>query len=430
MALQKGKYTLDDEEDGADNTSHRGLVGAAVNLALRPVRPFLSRPAIRAYLTTILFALTATALLGLAIAGYVLFYWSYIPRIGFSRTVHLQFDHVLHQQHDAATINPYPHGTVNLAPDIVSAQGYDIMVELSLPHTPSNREAGNFMLETKLYAPEGIIPTVQSAVAPETLPLQNAQVLATSRRPALLPYRSRLVTLLRTLTELPYYVFNFRSESTTLQIPVFDRVSFPRGWRNTPSTMRLEIQSAQTLQISSAIVHFRARFSGLRWLMYNHRIISALVFITTFWMTELLFAGLAYGALAIYTSSASSTPVKSEPEREDRSESARIKQEAEDEQDHPTTLSDTERTFPTLSSQAPLRYSSPNSVAIKEEPMEELDVPEHVARAVEADDEDEEDEDEDYDFRDSGIGTSLESSGGMERKDSVRKRRGRTEVKE
>ncbi|SMR45832.1 unnamed protein product [Zymoseptoria tritici ST99CH_1E4] len=424
MALRKGKAMIEDDEE---KEQHRSLIGAGVDLALRPVRPFLSRPAIRAYLTTILFALTAFLLLGLAITSYALFYWSYIPRIGFSRTVHLQFDHVLHRQHDPATINPFPHGTIKLTPDLVSAQGYDIMVEMTLPHTPSNRDAGNFMLEAKLYASEGIIPTVQANLAPETSPLPSTQALATSRRPALLPYRSRLVNLLQTVMELPYYVFNFRSETTTLKIPLFDRVSFPRGWRNTPSTMHLEVQSAHTLQISSATVHFRARFSGLRWLMYNHRIISALAFITTFWMTELLFAGLAYGALAMYASSASDKPVKAELKAEVDSKTARIKQEAED--DRPATLSDTERTFPTLSSQAPLHYTSPADMFVKQEPAEDLDVPEHVARAVEADDEDE-DEDEAFDFRDSGIGTSLESSGGVGRKDSIRKRRGRTEVKE
>jgi hypothetical protein len=424
MALRKGKDMVDDSEDG--HVAQRGLVGAAVDVAMRPVRPFFSRPAIRAYLTTILFALTAFILLGIAIAGYVLFYWSYIPRIGFSRTVHLQFDQVLQYQHDPATINPYPHGSVKLAPDLISAQDYDIKVELTLPHTPSNREAGNFMIETKLYSPEGIIPTVQASLPPETPPIQSAQALATSRRPALLPYRSRPVRLLRTVMELPYFVFNFRSESTTLHVPVFDRVSFPRGWRSTPSTLHLEIQSTHTLQISSAYVHFRARFTGLRWLMYNHRIISAMVFITIFWTTELVFAGLAYGALALYASSASELPVKSEPKTEEKAKTARIKAEAEDDES-PAALSDTERTFPTLSSQAPLRYTSPGSVAIKQEPTEDIDVPESVARAVEADDED---EDEDYDFRDSGIGTSLESSGGMGRKESVRKRRGRTEVKE
>jgi len=98
----------------------------------------------------------------------------------------------------------------------------------------------------------------------------------------------------------------------------------------------------------------------------------------------------------------------------------RIKQEPDAEDPKPV-LSDTERTFPTLSGQQPLRYASPR---IKQEDEgSAVVVPDTAVRAVEADDED---EDADF-FLDSGLGTSMESS--ASRRDSVR-RRGRARLKE
>jgi hypothetical protein len=152
--------------------------------------------------------------------------------------------------------------------------------------------------------------------------------------------------------------------------------------------------------------------------MYNHRIISAIVFITGFWMTELVFAGLAWAGLSFYMEP---QPKQGQSEWA-REYNARIKQENEDE--HETKLSDTERTFPSSSKQPVLKYESPG---IKQEEEDEpVVLPEASNRAIEADDEDE-DEDADV-ILDSGLGTSMESSAG--RRDSVRRRRGRTKSQE
>lgn len=105
-----------------------------------------------------------------------------------------------------------------------------------------------------------------------------------------------------------------------------------------------------------------------------------------------------------------------------------IKTEAgeEGEEELSEGLSDTERTFPTYSRQPPLRYSSPK---VKEEKEEKGQIPDVPVAGVDADD-----EDEDADFladepaplrgglhSDSGLGTSLESSG--PRREAVRRRR-------
>lgn len=349
-------------------------------------------------------------LFGLAVTAYILFYWSYVPRIGFERVVHLQFEDVYN------TVSNAPHGTIQLSPEVVNGQAYDVAIDLVVPRTPSNRDTGNFMLQATMHAPEeasasSIMDTVQAGLAPGS---QSPKVLAKSRRPAILPYRSPVVELVHKLTQLHWYVLGVRQETDKLHIPMFESVEFARGWRNLPSTMRLELHSRHRLQIYSAKATFRARFRGLRWFMYNYRILSAIVCISVFWTTELLFAGLVWALLSY---SVSSKAPKAETTEQ-------VKDELDEEEEKPAVLSDTERTFPTLSTQTPLHYESqtPPRIIKQENDVELMQVPESVRKAAEADDED---EDEDADFvLDSGLGTSMESSG-PGRRDSMLRRRGR-----
>ncbi|KAF2209571.1 hypothetical protein CERZMDRAFT_100360 [Cercospora zeae-maydis SCOH1-5] len=419
MAPRSRQKYLEDEID-EDDERPSGLIAAVQSALLRPIQPFISRTALRAYLTTFLVFVTTLVLFGLAVTAYALFYWSYIPRIGFERTIHLQFDNV-YRPHDEIHRNvisrtkehPYPHGTVSLTPDLVGGQGYDVFVELDMPRTMDNREAGNFMLDVTMYSAgtvaDQIIDAARSAVVPDSTKDGAVSVIAVSRRPAMVPYRSWVVDAIQTAKSLPWYFFNLKEEKDKLRVPIFERVSFARGTAGLPATLRLEVQSTHRLQIYSAVAHFRARFTGLRWIMYNHRIISAVVFITAFWITELVFFALAWGVVSFYISA---QPELGDVKAELPDDTATIKGEEDDSK----ALSDTERTFPTLGGQAPLRYSAPVN-GIKQEPEDEEPALRPVTPAAEADD-----EDEDVDFFDSGIGTSMESSN-PSRRESVRRRR-------
>jgi seipin len=153
--------------------------------------------------------------------------------------------------------------------------------------------------------------------------------------------------------------------------------------------------------------------------MYNYRIVSFLTLTGAFWTVEMTFAALVWLALSIFVFP-QDAPVKKE-------ERPQIKRERGEEDDS-EALSDTPRTFPTLTGQPPLRYSSPRVKSEEEDGAQPIDA--HPATA-EADD-----EDEDADFlleesgpvgrgvSDSGIGTSMESSHG--RPENVRRRLSRT----
>ncbi|EMC92983.1 hypothetical protein BAUCODRAFT_151362 [Baudoinia panamericana UAMH 10762] len=419
MAL---KYETRDEEPPSG-----GLIDFVKDLVLSPFRIVFSKTAWKAYLTTFLVISTGLVLLGFAITAYILFYWSYIPRIGFERTIHLQYDNVYTAaaagQGYAATRepNPYPYGVAALRPDIVSVQPYDVVVELTLPRTPENVDAGNFMLEVALLAPnEKLSPTTEETLHAGLVPSTDSALLARSRRPAFLQYRSPWIELVYKLTELPWYLLNFRSETEKLRITIFEGVEFAKGWRNVPATLNLMVQSTHRLQIYTAKAIFRARFRGLRWLMYNYRFLSAFVFISSFWMTEMIFAGIAWFVVSVFIMPRTQD-VKAEGVHEI---AARVKAEPED--DEPAMrMSDTERTFPTTSGQQPLRYQAEPRIK-QEEDESTVVVPDHIVKAADADIED---EDEDVDFFDSGLGTSLESSSASKR-DSVRRRRGRLITRE
>lgn len=411
------RYPTPDDDDDEDNEA-LGLFDQAKDTVLKPYHIATSKPARRAYLTTFLVILASLLLLGLAVIAYSLFYWNYIPRIGFSRTVHLQFDNVFPTSHSRFDESANPYGTVEVGSDIVSGQRYDIRVVLELPRTRENRDAGNFMVEAGLYATgAGILDEVKEGLAPGLAEKDNR--LALSRRPGILAYRSWPLEWMTRLLQLPWYLLGWRRESEVLTVGLWEALEFERGWRNIPSNMRIELQSIGRMQVYSAKVEWRARFRGLRWVMYNHRIISAMVFITLFWTTEMAFAGLAWAGLSLWLQSPA--PPAQEIVKIGGEDGKKIKQESASDDGRRLEMSDTERTFPSSSKQQALRYQSPKEEEGPKIKQEEEDVP---TRTAEADDE----EDEDVDFVDSGLGTSMESSAA--RRDSVRRRRARAEREE
>lgn len=152
-----------------------------------------------------------------------------------------------------------PWGTASFDSEFVSSQPYDVAVALDLPRTPSNLDVGNFMIDLTLYSRQtaSVLPTSTDTLNP----------ISQSRRPAILTYNSRLVDLARRIVRLPLYVVGWRREAEILEVPMMEKVEFARGARNLPQSLRIEIQSDGKMQIYSARVEFRARFTGLRWVL-------------------------------------------------------------------------------------------------------------------------------------------------------------------
>ncbi|KAK5260185.1 hypothetical protein LTR40_004621, partial [Exophiala xenobiotica] len=126
-----------------DGEPRNSLFQRGWSLALAPVRILTSRTAIKAYLSTILFLVTSTILLTISSTTFGFFYYKYIPQINLERVLYLQYGP---EQHPYAT-------TALDTSALISQQAYDVELVLDMPRTPTNLEAGNFMLDLSLLGP-------------------------------------------------------------------------------------------------------------------------------------------------------------------------------------------------------------------------------------------------------------------------------------
>ncbi|KAF2814423.1 uncharacterized protein BDZ99DRAFT_568046 [Mytilinidion resinicola] len=423
------------EDDSYESNS---LITTIKTTLLTPRRLLLSRTSMRAYLRTALFLLASIALFAIAVAAYASFYYAYVPARGFTLPVHLSFDEsyldawgpasrhsggvlesVVGNKHAPAKL-VHPSGVVPLAKgSVASEQKYDVSVTLDLPRSEQNLAVGNFMVEVALLGPGPPTATGEMQL--------GAPVLVREERAAMLTYRSWMVETAWRVTRLPWYLVGWQVESERVVVRVLEAARFEKGWRSQPGGVRVEVRSGRgrVLQVYGVSVEFRARFEGLRYIMYNHRIISLVVFTTLFWTVEMAFLLFTWGLFTLFfSSSTSQTQSKTEPKKEQQS----IKADPDAPSEDAESLSDASRTFPTFSRQPPLRYSTPR---VKEEENEGAmeDLPPRTPG-----DADDEDEDEDADFvldetpmmggplDDSGLGTSMES--GVEGRGTVRRRSG------
>ncbi|OJD18090.1 hypothetical protein AJ78_01862 [Emergomyces pasteurianus Ep9510] len=295
-------------------------------LYLRALTPFteiartiLSKPARRAYINTFLFALTSFALCCISIVAYWIFYYKYVPQIGLERQVHLQFG------------DGHPYGTARLGIELICGQPYDVTVALYLPRTPSNLAAGNFMLDLALFS------TVDTSTNTST----ETNLIARSRRPAILTYASPIVDMARRVYKMPLYVLGWQKEAEDVKVHMMERLEFEGKKEAMPRMLRLEIQSEERMQVYNAVVRFDARFSGLRWIMYNWRILSFFILSSTFWIVSMICMASAWIALAIRAEPTLAKGPKSEDENGDGETSSdiSIKEEGSDEEDGSSKLS-------------------------------------------------------------------------------------------
>lgn len=175
-------------------------------------------------------------------------------------------------------------------------QAYDVTVELEVPRSPANLGRGNFMVS--LFAirsmPENPAFSFSfSGMAHDPYAhVREDSVVFMSRRPTLIPYEDPLVSTTSRVLFMFYHIFHpGASEKTTLTIPMGELVEFKDVL---PLSILVDVEAGQNLQVYSATVTLVARLTGMRWAMYNHRIISFVVCTTAFWIAEMLSMGFAW----------------------------------------------------------------------------------------------------------------------------------------
>ena len=240
----------------------------------------------------------------------------------------------------------------------------------------------------------------------------SASVLARSRRPAILTYASPIIDTANTLSGLPLHLLGWKKESEFLEVGMFEGVEFAKGWGNVPQSVNVVVEADRNMQFYEVSIRIIARFGGLRWILYHHRVLSFLFFTTTFWSSSMLSMLLAWFLFSSYLA----TPTTTKPETISNG-SARLKSEQEDSETFdPTSLediSDTPRAFPTLSRQMPLQFTGRPAVIKKEdnnvkEEVETVQLTGVQSLIAEADDEDDDVFEGISGWRDSGLGTGLD----------------------
>ena len=371
-------------------------------------------------------------LLTLSSTAYAFFYYQYIPQINLERFLYLQYD-------ASGTQLQYPYAAVALDTNaLISQQAYDVSLVLDMPRCGENLDAGNFMLDLTLLAPKAVPDALAGWLGNTTSLLED--VLHRSRRPAILPYASPVLNLSHTLLHLPWHLLRLKDlDRARLVVPMFEMLVFARGARNIPSYARLEVQATNVLRVYEAKLVFSAKFQGMRFLIYNYRVASFLVFTALFYGVSVGSLGVGWAVISRVLASAKGQRGRlikhegGESGKKEQGDEKKIKTEDQEttESSGPgglslSNISDTPAQYPSGRGRPPLTYEGrsggPSSSADVwastgggAEEDERLRRP--VGAGEAADDEDDGDmveaKEEDDDNRgrafDSGIGTSMES---------------------
>ncbi|KAI1814225.1 hypothetical protein GGS20DRAFT_549523 [Poronia punctata] len=365
-----------------------------------PLQAASSPRAKKTYLGTVLFITISSALLCIAALAYPIFYYNYVPRKLTTVPIHLQYN---------AGLNPY--GVVSLSPNVMLEQAYDVSIELTLPRSPTNLERGNFMIA--LYALKNGAENPAFSFSLPRDPYEyvtETNVVFSSRRPVLLPYEDPLVSMISRIVFLFYHLLF--PQKTTLTVPMGELVEFRHAL---PLSLLVDVQAGQTLQVYEASVTFVARLSGIRWFMYNHRILAFWVCTGLFWFAEMVSMAVAWFVLVHVLSTST---IKGE-------EDVVVKDETEYDDDvGPLTSTETDN-------EPEFKSEEEEGTKMKVEDSDEQEMlgklPFHQNRG-DADDDEDDDDDDDVDPWEGGAygGTSFD----LRKGGSVRRRSSRSEKKD
>ncbi|KAF3909575.1 Seipin [Arthrobotrys entomopaga] len=272
------------------------LLGSKFKVAYKQAS---SKAALRAYIQAGLAIVLSICLFGLACFAYILFYLNYIPQVGLETPVHLIYGQIqnkrlasrmgLTQIHSASAqdVKFLPHGITKIPSSVLMHnQAYDVYVHLTLPTSPHNMQAGSFMINLTLFDGN-----------PET-----SDYLATSRRPARLTYKSNMINTMDTLMKSPFYLSGLTKEQEKLKVLLLEKQVFAKN--RVPNFLAIQVGNDNAVEKApeayESKVYFRARFRGLRYFMYNHRIIAFITFTGAFWLTEMFWAVAAWSSISAY----------------------------------------------------------------------------------------------------------------------------------
>jgi len=196
-------------------------------------------------------AFIVSLLVCLSVFMYLAFYFTYVPAVAHEKSVHLTF-----QADSGEKPHDYLYAHVELTKHqqlLMLGQPYQIYLDLEVPESPANKNMGMFMVCA-------------------TFKGKNGDLITRSCRSCMLHYRSPLMDFIYTLFYSPMFVFGFREESQHLHIEMFANYEEQQG--PTVTDVYIEVQSKE-IELYSARFLINAKFSGLRYFMFNWPLLSA-----------------------------------------------------------------------------------------------------------------------------------------------------------
>ncbi|XP_071783295.2 seipin-like [Centroberyx gerrardi] len=213
---------------------------------------------------------TVFLLLWTATFLYGSFYYSYMPKAAYSTPVHYYYR--TDCESSASFLCSYPTANISLVRNnkkqvLTFGQAYQIYLELEMPDSPANQQQGMFMIRMTCYSREGREVGSSARIARQLLS-------ASSSRFTMLRYRSGLLRTIGTLLFLPAFLTGVAEQKQLLEVELFsDYTDDPYA----PSVGAVIEIMSNTVQIYSSQLYVHAHFTGLRYLLFNFPVMSALV---------------------------------------------------------------------------------------------------------------------------------------------------------
>uniref|UniRef100_A0A668AGB3 Seipin n=1 Tax=Myripristis murdjan TaxID=586833 RepID=A0A668AGB3_9TELE len=183
---------------------------------------------------------------------YGSFYYSYMPKAAFSTPVHYYLRCTFPCSYPMANVSLIGNDKKQV---LTFGQPYQISLELEMPESPTNQQLGMFMIKMTCYSAEG-------------------KRVGSSARSGMLRYRSEILRTMGTLLFLPALLAGVTEQRQNLEVELFsDYTDDPYA----PSVNAIiEIMSSK-VEIYSSQLNIHAHYSGLRYLLFNFPVTSALV---------------------------------------------------------------------------------------------------------------------------------------------------------
>ncbi|XP_073514597.1 seipin [Phyllobates terribilis] len=219
-------------------------------------------------------------LLWVSIFLYGSFYYSYMPTVKYSCPVHYQY---------SSTCNPspgilcsFPTANVSLLRNnrdrvLMYGQPYRIALELRVPESAINQDLGMFMVSMSCYT-------------------RGGKEISYTARSAMLHYKSHLLKTLETLALFPLFILGLSEQKQILEVELHSEYREDSYVPTTGAVIQIE---SVHLQIYSAELRVHAHFTGLRYILYNYPVVSAIIGIASnfiFLSVLVLLSYLQFGA--------------------------------------------------------------------------------------------------------------------------------------